>query len=864
MSPCLYRLLNTNYRRLFTVTYPADNARGCNSETREMLSAVPKRLLMRRSRSLSPCRALHADPGESSVRRHNVYDREASVKRNPVIFVSRASGKCTLVGEREEACSSSGNLHAQYQQLTSRWRTCLESRRSSWAALVTAGHTGSYREERGGQNTGSYREERGGENTGSYREERGGENTGSYREERGGENTGSYREERGGQNTGSYREERGGQNTGSYREERGGQNTGSYREERGGQNTGSYREERGGQNTGSYREERGGQNTGSGGWRGAISAGVLSTAALALCFNRDNNNNTGEALLNAARSNNAEDVKRLLADGVDPNTRHRLGWTALMVASMNRQHKPPCVQSELRGEDRQTHVVKVLLESGADPNLGDDFSNVYGMARDKGIHSLEVLVTREDEFSNRLSTRASFRGCTPLHYAVLADDLRTVRMLLDAGANPLQVNELGHTPLSYAKEGEMHTLLNEHEGKFMEQQKQREAEERRRFPLECRLKEHIIGQEGAIATVASEEHDSATVIIVPSHTMQLMKPIRRKENGWYDEEHPLVFLFLGSSGIGKTELAKQVARYMHKDIKKGFIRMDMSEFQEKHEVAKFIGSPPGYVGHEEGGQLTKQLKQCPNAVVLFDEVDKAHPDVLTIMLQLFDEGRLTDGKGKTIECKDAIFIMTSNVASDEIAQHAMQLRREAQEQSRRRLADSLDEVQQSEKITISKKFKEEVIRPILKAQFRRDEFLGRINEIVYFLPFCPSELIQLVSKELNYWAKKAKQRHDITLLWERGVLELLTRGYNLHYGARSIKHEVERRVVNQLAAAYEQELLPKGCTLRLTVDGELGDKEEEQGSPSLRLEIVDKDSKTRKLEIRQPQNPEQQQVAYWR
>uniref|UniRef100_A0A673HK73 Caseinolytic peptidase B protein homolog n=1 Tax=Sinocyclocheilus rhinocerous TaxID=307959 RepID=A0A673HK73_9TELE len=236
--------------------------------------------------------------------------------------------------------------------------------------------------------------------------------------------------------------------------------------------------------------------------------------------------------------------------------------------------------------------------------------------------------------------------------------------------------------------------------------------------------------------------------------------IRRKENGWYDEEHPLVFLFLGSSGIGKTELAKQVARYMHKDIKKGFIRMDMSEFQEKHEVAKFIGSPPGYVGHEEGGQLTKQLKQCPNAMVLFDEVDKAHPDVLTIMLQLFDEGRLTDGKGKTIECKDAIFIMTSNAASDEIAQHALQLRQEAQEQSRRRLAENLDDVQKSEKITISNTFKEQVIRPILKAHFRRDEFLGRINEIVYFLPFCHSELIQLVSRELNYWAKGTSHRRN--------------------------------------------------------------------------------------------------------
>ncbi|XP_036418637.1 caseinolytic peptidase B protein homolog [Colossoma macropomum] len=572
-----------------------------------------------------------------------------------------------------------------------------------------------------------------------------------------------------------------------------------------------------------WEEEEGGGSRARG--RAAATAGALSAAAVALCLKKDDDSK-GEALLNAARSNNTQEVQRLLAAGMDPNSRHRLGWTALMVASMNRHH----------------NVVKVLLESGADPNLGDEFSSVYGTARDKGIHSLEVLVSREDEFSSRLSSRASFRGCTPLHYAVLADDLRTVRMLLEAGANPLQTNELGHTPLAYAKEGEMHTVLKEWESKFAEEQQKREAEERRRFPLERRLKEHIIGQEGAINTVASA--------------------IRRKENGWYDEEHPLVFLFLGSSGIGKTELAKQVARYMHKDIKKGFIRMDMSEFQEKHEVAKFIGSPPGYVGHEEGGQLTKQLKQCPNAVVLFDEVDKAHPDVLTIMLQLFDEGRLTDGKGKTIECKDAIFIMTSNVASDDIAHHALQLRREAEEQSRRRLAENLDDVQQSEKITISKQFKEEVIRPILKAHFRRDEFLGRINEIVYFLPFCHSELIQLVSKELSYWAKKAKQRHNITLLWERPVLELLARGYNVHYGARSIKHEVERRVVNQLAAAYEQELLPKGCTLRLTVDGETEEEKEGGAAPSLRLELVGEDSKSRKLDIRPPLNPEEVAFAH--
>ncbi|XP_054020837.1 caseinolytic peptidase B protein homolog [Dryobates pubescens] len=566
---------------------------------------------------------------------------------------------------------------------------------------------------------------------------------------------------------------------------------------------------------------------GRGGRAGRCPPGAAVPALLALlasCYLRDHLSKAAlgcggvpkasEALLEAAKINNTAEVNRLVLEGADVNARHKLGWTALMVAAIS----------------RNSSVVKLLLAAKADPNLGDDFSSVYEMAKERGLHSLEVLVTREDHFNNRLNVRANFKGCTALHYAVLADDYLTVKLLLEGGANPLQKNEMGHTALDYAREGEVMNLLKASETKFLEEQRRRELEERRRFPLEQRLKEHIVGQESAIATVGAA--------------------IRRKENGWYDEEHPLVFLFLGSSGIGKTELAKQTAKYLHKDVKKGFIRLDMSEFQERHEVAKFIGSPPGYVGHEEGGQLTKRLRQCPNAVVLFDEVDKAHPDVLTIMLQLFDEGRLTDGKGKTIDCKDAIFIMTSNVGSEEIAQHALQLRQEALELSQKRMAENLEDVHTSEQITISKQFKEKVIRPILKAHFRRDEFLGRINEVVYFLPFCHSELLQLVNKELSFWAKKAKARHNITLLWDREVMDVLADGYNLHYGARSIKHE---------------ELLPRGCTLRITV--EASDKrllkapggapaEGEHKAPTLRLEIVGKDSKGRKLDIQAPLSPQ--------
>uniref|UniRef100_A0A915KXB5 Clp ATPase C-terminal domain-containing protein n=1 Tax=Romanomermis culicivorax TaxID=13658 RepID=A0A915KXB5_ROMCU len=397
----------------------------------------------------------------------------------------------------------------------------------------------------------------------------------------------------------------------------------------------------------------------------------------------------------AARLNDADAIYKLAKKGADPNQRHTLGWTPLHLAAF-------------RGA-AQRKEIKFILHK-------------------KPI--LCILWTRQDEFSNRLRANANYKGTTPLHYAVLAENIELIEILLNRGANPTIENEAGHLAIDYARDSTIKKILEEYKNDFLEKQKKKELDERIKYPLEQRLKEHIIGQEGAIAN-----------------------------------------------------------------------------------VAKFIGSPPGYIGYDEGGQLTQKLKECPNAVVLFDEIEKAHPDILTIMLQLFDEGRLTDGRGTTVECKDAIFIMTSNLASDEIANYGVKLREETAKMAKIRDVDSLGE--SSENVTVSKKFKEKVVQPILKRHFKRDEFLGRITEMVYFLPFSRTELIALVTKELDLWKQRAMNKHKIEINYDRLVLDVLADGYNVHYGARSIKHEVERRIVNKLAAAYEKQLIKEGATIKI-------------------------------------------------
>ncbi|CAF3685833.1 unnamed protein product [Adineta steineri] len=493
----------------------------------------------------------------------------------------------------------------------------------------------------------------------------------------------------------------------------------------------------------------------------------------------------------AAHDGQLDILQKLIEqDKLDVNLRHPLGWTPLLVAVIN--NKIDCV--------------KYLLSKGADPNQSDEFTNVQSMAKKLHWRPVEVHTKREEEFCDRLSHKATFNGFTALHYAVLNDNIPLINILIEHGADPLIENEQGHLPSAYGLQ-QRKELLNQYERNAKKSHDERLKTERRRRPLELRIKEHIVGQNYAILTVCAA--------------------IRRKESGWTSDESPLVFLFLGSSGVGKTELAKQIAKYLNgeKNQTRCFIRIDMSEYQEKHEVSKLIGAPPGY---EKGGQLTDLLTKCPTAVVLFDEVDKAHPDVLTVMLQLFDEGRLTDGKGKTIDGKQAIYVMTSNLASEEIANYAQDLRRE--EEKKPSLinttipSDNTDQQQDDEgktRITVSKQFKDKVVKPILKKHFRRDEFLGRINEMVYFLPFSKSEINKLLLKELEFWKKRAKEQHNIDIIWDRKALDCLADGYDINYGARSLKHEVERSVVNQLAAAHEQGLIESGNQVLLTAQENL-------------------------------------------
>ncbi|MGV6862615.1 MAG: ATP-dependent chaperone ClpB [Putridiphycobacter sp.] len=290
-----------------------------------------------------------------------------------------------------------------------------------------------------------------------------------------------------------------------------------------------------------------------------------------------------------------------------------------------------------------------------------------------------------------------------------------------------------------------------------------QSEREKLLRLEDELSERVVGQKEAIQAVSDA--------------------VRRSRAGLQDMKRPIgSFIFLGTTGVGKTELAKALAEYLFND-ENAMTRIDMSEYQEKHSVSRLVGAPPGYVGYDEGGQLTEAVRRKPYSIVLMDEIEKAHPDVFNILLQVLDDGRLTDNKGRVVNFKNTIIIMTSNMGA-----HLIQER-----------FNKFDDLSENEKANVVETTKDEVFELLKKSI--RPEFLNRIDETIMFQPLTQSDILEIVGLQFKSLQKRLKQ-NDITLVPTEAAIEWIAKkGYDPQFGARPVKRVLQREVLNELSKA---------------------------------------------------------------
>ena len=305
------------------------------------------------------------------------------------------------------------------------------------------------------------------------------------------------------------------------------------------------------------------------------------------------------------------------------------------------------------------------------------------------------------------------------------------------------------------------------------------SEKEKLLHLEEELHKRVVGQDEAISAIADA--------------------VRRSRAGLNDPRRPIgSFIFLGTTGVGKTELAKALADYLFND-ENMMTRIDMSEYQEKFSVSRLIGPPPGYVGYEEGGQLTEAVRRKPYSVVLFDEIEKAHPDVFNILLQVLDDGRLTDNKGRTVNFKNTIIIMTSNMGS--------QLIRE-----------NFEKMTDANKGEVIEKTKNQVL-DMLKSNIR-PEFLNRIDEIIMFTPLNKKEIQQIVALQINA-VKRTLEKNGIELnITDKAVDLLADEGYDPEFGARPVKRVIQREILNRLSKDILAGNVDKDRSITIDASGE--------------------------------------------
>jgi ATP-dependent Clp protease ATP-binding subunit ClpB len=287
--------------------------------------------------------------------------------------------------------------------------------------------------------------------------------------------------------------------------------------------------------------------------------------------------------------------------------------------------------------------------------------------------------------------------------------------------------------------------------------KMMQGEREKLLRLEAELHQRVVGQEEAIEAVSDA--------------------VRRSRAGLQDMKKPIgSFLFLGTTGVGKTELAKALAEYLFDD-ENAMTRIDMSEYQERHSVSRLVGAPPGYVGYDEGGQLTEAVRRKPYSVVLLDEIEKAHPDTFNILLQVLDEGRLTDNKGRVADFKNTIIIMTSNMGSAIIQEKFDALNG---------TIEATTEAAKTEVLGMLK----QIVRP---------EFINRIDEIVMFTPLTTTNIREIVGLQLKGVIKMLAQQQITLDATPEAIDYLAQKGYDPQYGARPVKRVIQREVLNQLS-----------------------------------------------------------------
>src|SRR5579863_5130329 len=431
----------------------------------------------------------------------------------------------------------------------------------------------------------------------------------------------------------------------------------------------------------------------------------------------------------------------------DAASRERLAKVEQEIANLSEQLRPLklALDSERTLVETLANLKKELEQKRGDSErIRREIELEYAQHGSANFEKANLLKTDIEQLEQRIqemeAKSASLKSERMLREEVTAEDIAEV------------VSKWTHIPVSRLMQGEVEKLLT----------------------MEDHLRERVVGQDHALQVVADA--------------------IRRSRAGLQDPNRPLAsFIFLGPTGVGKTELARALAEFLFDD-EQAMVRIDMSEYMEKHSVSRLIGAPPGYVGYDEGGQLTEIVRRRPYCVVLFDEIEKAAPEVFNVLLQMLDDGRLTDGQGRTVDFKNSVIIMTSNVGVAWLGEFE---------------GMSEDEVQR-------------VVRVRLREDGFRPEFINRIDEVVVFHQIKHAQMMSIVDIQVNQLRARLAERHITLRMSDKARALLADMGYDPQFGARPLKRVIQREVQNRVARAILEGRVQDGNTVAIDVkDDEL-------------------------------------------